>query len=442
MARATSTISVAITGDSKKLQGALRGADKGVKGFAGSMKGAALGIGTALAGVFAVSKGFEFIQGALGEADRLGDSVSNLNRIIGKVNTKKIQKTADAFIDLGLSSADVQELSVGFARIAKSIGISPHIIGRYATDVAAVAQSLSLVDEHGRDAATWIEMIAKAAAKPSFKTAKDLGINLARVEKLTNLLALKETGKKSAKDLTPAEKAAARLKVILNELKPLIAETLANPDVELKQKILGAKIEELQGKIGQGLQPVVADLLQNIIDISESEWVDDMVKGIETLQGKHDVAVFEDLKTGIATVQAAIGIAVDEGSADIKQLQDAFTVQLPAGIQVAADALSPFNDAVQDVTDTITDLAGAFVDLPETIGGALDVALRAIVGFVTDAKGLIGGLIDLMGHLGNVPGSSSGIHSGRVGGIGPASLTDQQISDAITRQRRRNGLGA
>ena len=87
MARASSVISVAITGDSKKLQGALKGADKGVKNFGSSLKGAALGIGAALAGVFAVSKGFDFLQGSLQEADRLGDSVSNLNRIIGKVNT-------------------------------------------------------------------------------------------------------------------------------------------------------------------------------------------------------------------------------------------------------------------------------------------------------------------------------------------------------------------
>ena len=107
MARASSVISVAITGDSKKLQGALKGADKGVAGFGKSMKSAALGIGTALAGVFAVSKAFDFVQGALGEADRLGDSVGNLQRIIGKVNTAKLQKTANAFLDLGLSSAGV-----------------------------------------------------------------------------------------------------------------------------------------------------------------------------------------------------------------------------------------------------------------------------------------------------------------------------------------------
>ena len=434
MARASSVISVAITGDSKKLQGALRGADKGVAGFGSSMKKAALGIGSALAGIFAVSKAFDFVQGALQEADRLGDAMSNLNRIIGKTNTKKLQGTANAFIDLGLSSQEVLELSVAFARIGRTIGISPHIIGRYADDVAAVAQSLSLVDENGRGAAEWVAIISKVAAKPTLKSAKDLGLSLQAIEKATIKLAVQETGK-LPKDLSDADKAAARLKVILQKLKPIIEDTLANPDVELKQKVLGAKIEELQGQLGTGLQPIVADILQNILDISKSEWVDDMVKGIEVLQGKHDVPIFEDLKTGIATVQAALDVVNEEGSADIKELQDAFTVQLPAGIDVAAKAVKPLVDALDGIGKASIDVQNDIASL-----------LGKIFSFVTDAKSVLGPLASLINdifagdHTARFTVVAPGQRTGR-GSPGSGGQTDAQISASLRRQRERNGLG-
>ena len=414
MARASSVISVAITGDSKKLQGALRGADKGVAGFGKSMKSAALGIGAALAGVFAVSKAFDFVQGALNEADRLGDAMSNLNRIIGKTNTTKLQAQANAFIDLGLSSQDVLELSVGFARIARTIGISPHIIGRYADDVSSVAKALSLVDENGRGAAEWVTIIGKVASKPSLKNAKDLGLSLTTIEKLTTKLAVKETGK-LAKDLTDADKAAARLKVILGLLKPVVTDVLANPDVELKQERLRAKIEELQGQIGTGLQPIVADLLQNIDDISKSEWVDDMVKGIETLQGKHDVPIFEDLKKGIETVQAAFVVVNEEISEDVAQIEG----------------------WARDVWKLMEDIARA------TFG-----AQEALIAFASKVASPLGNVLDILGqiadaltHLDNSPRFS--VSPGRTprGSPGSGTTSDRFVSDAVRRQRERNGLG-
>lgn len=391
MARASSTISVAITGDSRKLQGAIKGADKSMQGFAGSVRSAGGTIIKALAGVFAVSKGFEFLQGSIEQSDRLGDSVANLNRIVGKVNTKKIEQAADDFLKLGLSSADVLELSVGFARIAKAIGLRPKMITKYADDVAAVGQALALVDEKGRSAAQWVEIIGKAAAIPNArKPLQALGITISEAGVIKQ--ALEQTGKATADQLTKAELSSARFLAIMRKLKTVIPEALANPDVELKQAQLQARIEELQGKIGMGLQPVIADLLQNIIDISESEWVDDLVKGIEVLQGKHDVPIFEDLKLGILTVQTTWDVLVRDLGEGWQVFMDAtglagttfdgLVTDLEEGWQVIVDATQPFIDALASVPEhvyAIGDVVGSvFGDMLTPLAKVAD-ALRTII---------------------------------------------------------------
>ncbi len=439
MARATSTISVAITGDSRKLQGALKGADKGVAGFGKSMKGAALGIGSALAGIFAVSKAFDFVQGALGEADRLGDSMSNLNRIIGKTNAANLQKTANAFIDLGLSSADVLELSVGFARIGRTIGISQHIIGRYADDVAAVAEAFSLTDEKGRSAAEWVAIIGKVAAKPTLKNAQSLAISLTTLDKLTTRIALKETGKKTAKSLTDAEKAAARLKAILILTKPVLDDVINNPDLELKQKILGAKIEELQGQLGQGLAPIIADILQNIIDISKSEWVQDLVAGIEVLQGKHDVPIFEDLKKGIEVVQVTFDIMKTDLGIGWEQIQK--------DMEPVAAAVKPITDAIGALVDAVVDVATHMDETAAIVGKRLGEMAKDAENALAPFARLNDLLISIANlAIGNTssggkpsPSVPGGTRSRNPGGSNFS--TDAAVAAAIARQRERNGLG-
>jgi hypothetical protein len=426
MARASSVISVAITGDSRKLQGALKGADKGVSRFGSSMKGAALGIGSALAGIFAVSKGFDFLQGALGEADRLGDSVANLNRIIGKTNTAKLVETAGAFIDLGLSTADVQELAVGFARIGRTIGISQHIIGRYADDVAAVAQAFSLTDEKGRSAAEWVAIIGKVAAKPSLKNAKELGISLTDIDKLTNRIALKETGKKTAKSLTDAELAAARLKAILILTKPALDDVINNPDVELKQKILGAKIEELQGQLGNGLQPIIADILQNILDISKSEWVNDMVTGLNVIQGKEISKPFEDFKLGVLTAQTTF---------------DVLKADFIAGFDEANAALS---EDVAQIQGWALDLIGLFGDIGTNIFNTEQDIIqfgKNVLGPLGNVRDALQGILNLIGggtSTGGSPSGNTNLHSRNPGGSNFSS--DLQTSKSVQRQKERNGI--
>ncbi len=439
MARATSTISVAITGDSKKLQGALKGAEKGVGRFGSSMKGAAIGIGSALAGVFAISKGFEFLQDSIKESDRAGDALSNLNRIIGKVNAKKIEKVASSLTDIGLSTSDVLELSVGFARIARTIGLSPNLIANYADDVAAVGKAMSLVDEKGRDAATFIELIAKAASKPAKGTSKQLqalglGASASAIERTAIKRALEDSGKKNAGDLTEAEKNAARLLVIMRKLKGIVPEALANPDVELQQAKLQARIKNLEKEIGDNLQPIVADLLQSLLDIGKSQWVSDLMLGFETVKVGFKVfqddvlpPLISDLNLGAKTVEIALGDAGDE--AEIM------------GVKVV-DQLADIAEALIPVPRNIGDIIIAFGEIPYNVGKALE----SVLGFVTDAKSALNPLVDLLRSIDEFLNGRHtatfriGIDAPRIGHNAPSSK-DRQTNAAVERERERNGLG-
>jgi len=434
MATASSVISVAIVGDSRKFQNAAKGAGKSAKGLGTSLKGAAVGIGAAFAGLFAISKGFEFIGDSLGEADRAGDAVSNLNRIIGTVNTKKLEAAADDFLKLGLSSNDVLELSVGFARIAKAIGLKPNLITDYADDVAAVGKAMSLVDEKGRDAAFWVEAIGKAADKPGGgRAAKLLGINVNEAKVIAK--ALKDTGKASADMLTPAEKSSARFLIIMQKLAKVVPEALANPDLELKQEEMGARIEELQKKIGIGLQPIVADLLTNLLNISESEWVADMMKGVDVvrdgignlnkgLQAVQDSEAFQALLKGIDVVRETIPILVTD---------------FQEGWGRVEEALLPFDEAIGGIPEDLQQIADGAGELATSFGKAVDQ-------MITDLGNFLGPLARIADIIGQIFGSDHTAHftvvesgtrsGGNVPGRGPS---DRATSDAVRRQAERNG---
>ena len=295
MAGATSVISVAIVGDSKKFQKAVGQADKSAKNLGTSMRRTAIGIGAGIAGLFAVSKVFDVVGDAVNEADRLGDATANLNRIIGSVNTAKIAETADDFLKLGLSSQDVLELSVGFARIARAAGLSRGKIAKYATDVSATAQAMALVDEKGRTAATWIEIIGRAASKPATtRSMAALGLNLK--ETRVQAEALSATGKKSADSLTKQELAAARLKLIMEGLAPVLKDATANmSDLERQRAEMGARLEEGLGKFGVAITPGLIEIMDWLLKI-----VDEIPKWVEWF------------KLGFTTVQVALGVLGDQ----------------------------------------------------------------------------------------------------------------------------------
>lgn len=272
MARGKSVIDVLIVGDVKNLVGAFNQADQ-------SMGGLLKSAGKAFLGAKLVGEGFDFIQGALAESDRLGDALARLNGQIGEADTAKLDAISTGFADLGLSRQDVLELSANFADLATSIGLTDDQITTFAPGVATAAGALALLREE--DPATLMDLIGKAAGG-SAKAAKELGVTL-------------------DSNLTPAQ----QLDSILAQLAPTVDQvTGGSKDLEGQQKKLGAQWETLTGQVGQMVEGPLTDLLGFIND--EIAALPHAIEGFQML-GNAIFNAFQEALSPLARVNDALG---------------------------------------------------------------------------------------------------------------------------------------
>lgn len=288
-------ITVAVVGDVKGLSKALDKAETEVGGFGGAVKKLAAGIGVA----FAAREIIDFAQTALNEADRLGDAQKRLELQLGDIADQLVD-TADEYAKLGLSAQDVLELEAAFVDVATALGVADPLMASMADEAAATAAAVALLGD--QDAATVIELIGKAAGG-SERALKELGIEVTEAEVLARALA--DTGKRTADELTRGEIAAAAYAIILEELKPkLDAASTGSADLEQRQKELGAEWETLTGKIGQGIEGPITDLLTALI--AAVDWF----IALEATMGEVQVA-FKNALAPIGDVANALGDVLD-----------------------------------------------------------------------------------------------------------------------------------
>lgn len=292
MARADSTIRVNIIGDSKSLQSALSQGE----GRLGTFQGKMLALGTGIAATFAAEKILDFTQTALGEADRLGDAIYRLDRQLGPELAAKLDSRATQFERIGASRQDVLELAAAFADSATALGQSKDDIGSWAEKAAGIASAFALIKD--TDADTVIKQIGLAAGGAE-KPLKELGIALDPVEVTSRALA--DSGKATADNLTDAELAAARYKIILEKLSPVLDDAASgSADLEQRTKEVGARWETFTGKVGEGIEGPLSDLLGLGIDLIDG--LGDVGAALDELGGN-----FLDLLGPVGTVANAVG---------------------------------------------------------------------------------------------------------------------------------------
>jgi hypothetical protein len=253
---AVSTILVRITGDSKALTAAVGNANRTLSGLGGTaaLKGAAIGAGIGIA-TAAVA---DFGQRALSEGDRVGDALTKLETQLDRDLVAAVDKAAGKMTDLGQSRQDVLELSAAFVDVGTALGVADETLAKLAPRASETAAALALIGDS--DASTNIDLINKAASG-SDKALRALGVNLTDAEVAARAMA--DTGKDNAAALTEGELAAARMALILEKLEPrLQAVAEGQGDVEQSTAALQAKWETLMGKIGEGLDGPLNDLLQ------------------------------------------------------------------------------------------------------------------------------------------------------------------------------------
>jgi hypothetical protein len=255
VATADSIIRVAIVADAKKLQSGFKDADKATGGFLKTVGK----VGAVIGGAAVVGKAFDFIGGALANADAVGDAMARLEFVLGKTDAAKLHDMADDFTKMGLSTPKVLALEGAFAGIGTAIGLNKDTITDFADDVVIIADKLSDIDPAGRDAAFFVDAIGKAAGGAT-KPLKDLNISVD--EGAVVLRALHDSGKDNPKMLTDSEKAAARFQIIMEKLNPVLQDNVSGTkDLADKQDELKSKFDNAMTRIGEGLQGPLADLL-------------------------------------------------------------------------------------------------------------------------------------------------------------------------------------
>jgi hypothetical protein len=160
-----------------------------------------------------------------------------------------------------------------------------------------------------------------------------------------------------------------------------------------------------------------------------------MMLGLKTVQVGFEVfqkdvlpPLISDLKLGAKTVEVALSQAGDEA-------------EIMGGR--VFDALKPIGDGVNAVEDQFVDW---FAAIGNGTNDAVDNFVKLggqIVSFVTDAKAVLGGLANLLNDIFNhdFSGKFSVVTPGTRTSRGSPGSGDRQISQAVQREKERNGLG-
>jgi hypothetical protein len=226
------------------------------KGISSGIGSSLKSVGGILAGAFAVDKVKDFVGGTISAASDLNETVSKSRVIFGK-HAKDMEDWADrADTSLGLSKQAALDLTSSFADMFDQIGFDGTEAAQMSVQVAGLSADLgSFNNLETSDVADRMS----AAFRGEYDSLQALipNINAARVESE----ALATTGKKTAKELTAQEKAAAVLAIVSKDGAKAQGDfrktsgSLAN-----QQKILKAQFENVQASIGQKLLPTAVKL--------------------------------------------------------------------------------------------------------------------------------------------------------------------------------------
>lgn len=228
-----------------------RGTSPSRMGKFGKMAGAGLAAGLTAAAGAAIAGG-AFLKSAIGGASDLNETVNKSNTIFGKSANSIMRWSKTSDTALGLSQEQALASAAGFGDMFSQIGFTSKAAADMSKKTVQMAADLgSFNNLETSDVAD--RMSAAFRGEYDSLQAVIPNINAARVESE----ALAATGKKTAKELTAQEKAAAVLAIVHKDgarAQGDFAKTsggLAN-----QQKILGAQWDNLKAKIGTGLLPV------------------------------------------------------------------------------------------------------------------------------------------------------------------------------------------
>ena len=318
-----------------KKQGATSG-----KTFGGAFSGAlkAVFAGAAIIGAAKVLGGA--LKAAVIGASDLNETINKSNTIFGK-NAGVINKWAGtAATSLGLSKQEALAAAASFGDMFMQIGFTD----KAATNMskATVQLAADLGSFNNLPTADVQERIA-AAFRGEYDSLQKVipNINAARVQQV----ALNETGKKSAKQLTAQEKAHAVLSIIQKDGKRAAGDFARTQDDLANQvKAAKAQLKNMSDQIGTAFLPILKDVFNYINK-----------EIIPAFQGFFDqLAKDKALKTAITNLKDALVTLT--GNKDFKATLDGIAKALPGIVQGLADIVTKYKE-ISDAVDKFENMS-------------------------------------------------------------------------------------
>jgi phage-related protein len=226
------------------------------RGISTPMLGAARGIGLAFTGAFAALGAGQFFTGAISGASDLAETVSKANTIFGEA-APGIERWAEgAATALGQSKQQALDSAATFGNLFSQLGIGADVTAEMSTEMVGLASDFASF--HNADI-TEVLNAQQAAFRGEFDAVQRFvpTINAAAVAQR----ALEMTGKATTAELTEQEKALATQALLMEGAGAAAGDFARTSDgLANRQRILGARFENLKTKIGQVLMPVMSAL--------------------------------------------------------------------------------------------------------------------------------------------------------------------------------------
>lgn len=229
-----------------------RAGSKAGKGFGGSFIGGVGKFAGPLAAVFAAPVVLGGLNSLADKASDLNETVNKSTVIFGK-NAKSIDQWAKgAAKSMGLSRQQALEAAAGFGDMFSQIGFSGDQATKMSKSVVQMSADLGSFNNLPTED---VAQRLSAAFRGEYDSLQALvpNINAARVEQQ----ALAMSGKKTAKELTAQEKAAATLAIVQKDGARAMGDFARTSDgVANKAKIQSARLEDLKTRAGGVLLPI------------------------------------------------------------------------------------------------------------------------------------------------------------------------------------------
>jgi hypothetical protein len=271
----------------------------------------AAGIGLAIAGTFVGVKAFGFLKDAVADASALNETISKSQQIFPNTQDVINKFAENARTALGVSRQQALESAASFGNFFNQIGITEKKSAEMSTTILQLAADLGSFNN--ADPSQVMESFL-SATRGEFDSLQRFipTVNAAKIQ--TEALAI--THKKSAKDLTDADKAMALYRIALRDAGKAqgdFARTAAG--LANSQRTFKASMADIRGEIGQALLPTIARLYGRL----NSE----LVPVLNELWQRHGPAVTAFLEKWVTKIeQLDLGKLIDDVKGFFASLRD------------------------------------------------------------------------------------------------------------------------